>query len=273
MLNSRVIVYLFLASPIILFADEPVIHIPMLPTAPVIDGDLSEWKDLAFSDGVWDIDRLRHTSWFEPWRNRLTDHGNEPHPHNDLRARYYTAWDSNYLYFGVEAVDNVNDVVDPSPEDKRWYFKDSICWFMEAPRDEAPEFFGQGDNALCFVIDTDRPQYAAWWRHGAPGKNYIEEPIPTQAVEYEIQMTPQNSSAGDFTLEARVAMNPTLGESDPNWQPPEIGHVYSLEIVHCDPDGGSYGGHFILYGTGDNDNTWRKAILVGPNSTTQREKE
>ena len=82
-----------------------------------------------------------------------------------------------------------------------------------------------------------------------------------------------SGTAGDFTLEARVAMNPTLGESDPNWQPPEIGHVYSLEIVHCDPDGGSYGGHFILYGTGDIDNTWLKAILVGPNSTTQREKE
>ena len=259
--------------PAAVFCDEPVLYIPLLEKTPAIDGDLSDWKDHAFSDGVWDIDRLRRTSWFDPLRNRLTDHGGEPRPLEDLRARYYTAWDRDYLYFAVEAVDNVNDVADPGHEEKRWYFKDSVCWFMESPRDEAPEKFGRGDNAFCFVIDASNPRHGAWWRHGAPGETYIEEPIPSAAVDYVISMIPSGTSAGDFTLEARVAMAPTLGASDPEWQPPEVGHVYSLEIVHCDPDGGPYGGHFILYGTGDDDSTWFKAVLVGSSGPIERRKE
>ena len=44
-----------------------------------VDGDLSDWKDSAFTDGVWDIERLRHAPWFDAKRNRLTDHGDELH--------------------------------------------------------------------------------------------------------------------------------------------------------------------------------------------------
>ena len=240
------------------------IYAPLLREAPNIDGDLSEWKESAFTDGVWDIYRLRPTPWFDPMRNRLTDHGDEPSPEDDLQSRYYIAWDEKYLYLGAESRDNVNDVDDPEHEDKRWYFKDCICWFMEAPYDEAPERFGQGDNAFCFVIDADKPSYAAWWRHGAPGENYIEEPIPTAAVDYEIRMNPWGRNKADFILEARVDMAATFGRSDPRWTPPKIGDVYSLEIVQTDPDGGPYGGHFILYGSGDDDSTWSKLVLVGP---------
>src|SRR5574340_585827 len=69
------------------------INAPLLEKAPAIDGDLAEWKDYAFTDGVWDIYRVMHTPWFDPGRNRLTDHGNEPRPEDDLSARYYIAWD------------------------------------------------------------------------------------------------------------------------------------------------------------------------------------
>ena len=249
----------------------PTLHVPFLQQPPAIDGDLSEWRDLAFSDGVWDIDRLRYTPWFQPWRNRLTDHGaDEPEPDLDLQARYYTAWDATYLYLGAEVRDNINDVDDPQHEDRRWYFKDCICWFIEAPKDEAPEWFGQGDNAFCFVADKDRPPYAAWWRHGAPGQNYIEEPIPAAAVDYRFRFDPWGDSPGDFILEARVEMAPTLGKSDPRWTPPQIGDVYGMELVHTDPDGGPYGGHFIIYGTGDDDLTWGKAVLVGPAKPVER---
>ncbi|MYH07981.1 MAG: hypothetical protein F4146_05450, partial [Rhodothermaceae bacterium] len=73
--------------------------VPQLETTPNIDGSLSEWKDLAFTDGVWDIYRLRHTFWYDDGRrNRLTDHGSEPHPEDDLQARYYVAWDAEHLY-------------------------------------------------------------------------------------------------------------------------------------------------------------------------------
>ena len=258
-------------------SDGGPIYAPLLKEAPVIDGDLSEWKEQAFTDGVWDIQRLRHKPWFDPRRNRLTDHGeepgDEPPPEDDLQARYYLAWDEKYLYLGSECRDNVNDVDDPEHEDKRWYFKDCICWFMEAPYDEAPEQFGQGDNAFCFVIDARKPPYAAWWRHGAPGENYIEEPIPAAAVDYEIRMDPWGRSKGDFILEARVDMAATFGRSDPRWTPPQIGDMYSVEIVHTDPDSGPYGGHFIIYGSGDDDSTWGKLILVGPQRPVMRLKE
>lgn len=247
------------------------IQAPLLQNPPIIDGDLSDWKNQAFSDGIWDIHRLRYTPWFDAGRrNRLTDHGNEPTATKDLQARYYTAWDETYLYLGADIIDNNNDVDDPEHTPKRWYFKDCICWFIEAPADKAPEWFGQGDNAFCFVADINKPAYAAWWRHGSPTASYIEEPLPTDAVDYALILDPAQTGTGNFILEARVNMAATLGKSDPRWTPPQVGDVYSLEIVHTDPDGGAYGGHFILYGTGDNDSTWGQMILVGKRAPLQR---
>ncbi|NKB69162.1 MAG: hypothetical protein GKR89_19005 [Candidatus Latescibacteria bacterium] len=251
-------------------AQQSPLHVPRLIDPPLIDGDLSEWKDFSFTDGIWDIYRLRHTPWFEAHRNRLTDHGGEPAPEDDLQARYYIAWDNQYLYMGAEVRDNANDVEDPQHEDKRWYFKDSVCWFIEGPADKAPEWFGQGDNAFCFVADAARPPYAAWWRHGAPNQTYIEEPLPTNAVDYRFTFNPWGDGAADFILEARVDMALTFGHSDPRWSLPQIGDAYGLEIVHCDPDGGPYGGHFIIYGTGDDDSTWAPMVLVGPRQPLDR---
>ena len=244
------------------WAEEMPLRVPRLAQPATIDGDLSDWKDLAFSDGVWTMERLRQTPWYDPERNRLTLHGEESPGEDDLLGTYYAAWDDTYLYLGAEVRDNVNDVEDPEHEDKRWYYKDCVCWFVEAPRDARSERFGQGDNAFCFVIDASRPSYGAWWRHGGPGLRYVEEPLPTPAVEYELRMNPWGQSDGDFILEARVQMESTLGQSDPDWTPPREGDVYGLEIVHTDPDGGEYGGHFLIYGAGDDDATWGEMVLA-----------
>ena len=250
--------------------EPPAIGAPFLEIAPRIDGDLADWKALAFTDGVWDIHRLKHTPWYRPRANRLTDHGNEPAPGEDLQARYYLAWDAKYLYLGAEVRDNVNDVRDPEPGANRWYFMDCVAWFLEAPRDATNERFGQGDHAFCFVIDAGMPPYGAWWRYGTPDLNYQEEPLPPEAVDYRIRMDPWGRSKADFILEARVDMGLTLGKTDPDWTPPRIGDTYSVEIVHTDPDGGDYGGHFLLYGTGDDDATWGEMILTGPRKPLER---
>lgn len=241
--------------------EEGNICIPRLSSPPVIDGDLSEWKTRAFASGEWTMDRLRQMPWYDPERNRLTLHQGESPLEEDLQATYYLAWDQEYLYLGAEVRDNVNDVVDPAHEDKRWYYKDCVCWFIEAPQDLISEFFGQGDNAFCFVADAARPPYAAWWRHGSPGRRYVEEPLPATAGEYQLRMNPWGRSEADFVLEARVKMAATFSQSDPNWTPPRLGDTYGLEIVHTDPDGGDYGGHFLVYGKGDDDATWGAMAL------------
>jgi hypothetical protein len=240
------------------------ICIPFLETKPVIDGDLQEWKDYAFHDGIWDIFRIQYTEWYNPARNRLTDHGNELSAEYDLQSRYYIAWDNNYLYMGAEVQDNVNDVSEQKHQSHRWYYKDCIALFWEAPRDTFPELFQQGDNAFCFVIDTAYPDYGAWWRHGNVEKSYIEQPIPKDACSYRIRMNPWNRNGADFILEARINLSMTFALSDPAWKDPKINDIYSLEIVHTDPDGGNYGGHLIIYGDGDDDKTWGKVILTGP---------
>ncbi|MEW6754017.1 MAG: hypothetical protein AB1505_24015 [Candidatus Latescibacterota bacterium] len=249
--------------------DAP-LQVPRLAHPPLIDGDLAEWRDLAFSDGVWTMGRLRQTPWFDPERNRLTVHdGERPQDEEqDLQAIYYAAWDAEYLYLGAEVRDNVNDVVDPEHQDKRWYFKDCVCWFIEAPWDTVSESFGCGDNAFCFVIDAARPPYAAWWRHGTATARYVEEPIPAAAVDYHLRFDPWGASPGDFVLEARVRLAATFGVSDPAWRPPQVGDAYGLEIVHTDPDGGDYGGHFLIYGRGDNDATWGRVVLVAEKEPT-----
>ncbi len=264
--------YAVLLAPIALFADRP-INTPFLQSTPAIDGDLSEWKDFAHNDGLWDMRRIAETSFYSldrGARNRLTDHGGEPPISDDLSARYYIAWDDKNFYFGAEVHDNINDTQDPEPADKRWYFNDAICWFMEGPRDRANERFGQGDNAFCFVATSQRAAHHAWWRHGTQDQTYIEEPIPQASVDVSVRMNPWGQSKGDFILEARVDLSSTFGKSDPRWQAPQVGDEYSMEIVHTDPDGGDYGGHFMIYGNGDDDNTWEHMILVGPRQPLER---
>jgi hypothetical protein len=249
---------------VLLMTTAAIAQIPRLERTVQIDGDLSEWRDYAHSDGLWDLERLRHSPWYDPAINRLTLHAGEKG--TDLAARYYVAWDNQFLYLGADVEDNVNDVTDPAHAPKRWYYKDAICWFIEAPRVAAGRKFGEGDNAFCFVIDPTRPNYAAWWRHGAPGKTYIEEPLPRDVVQYAIRRGPR----GNFVLEARVAMAPTLGVSTPAWRAPRAGDVYGMEIVHTDPDGADYGGHFLIYGRGDDDSTWGRFTLTGPQSPIER---
>ena len=91
-----------LFAPALLFADRP-INVPFLQKAPTIDGDLSEWKDVAHNDGLWDMRRIAETSFYaldRGARNRLTDHGNEAHISEDLSARYYIAWDKKIYTSG-----------------------------------------------------------------------------------------------------------------------------------------------------------------------------
>ena len=262
-LCSILLLFCFLGSTCKIAAQKQVMRsIPFLEKAPQLDGDLSEWKDLAFHDGIWDLNRVKESAWYELKRNRLNIDSLEDTTAMDLSASYYIAWDQSYLYFGAEVQDNVHDVSDSNHEPKRWYYKDAIAFFFETPHDTIPEKFSIGDHAFCFVIDTLKPVYGAWWRHGNAQQSYLEQPLASDAVEYSIQMNPWNRSEADYILEARVDMQATFMKDDAAMTTPKVGDIYSMMIVHCDPDGGEYGGHLLIYGQGDNDATWEEVQLV-----------
>lgn len=238
-------------------------HVPYLEIQPIIDGDLSEWKTMAFNDGTWDLKRVTGSDWYEPKRNRLTVEAEEDTSKIDLEADYYLAWDESNLYLGAEVTDNINDVTESKHAPKRWYYKDAIAWFIEAPRDTIAEKFGAGDHGFAFVIDTTRPDYGAWWRHGSAEQPYIEEPLGAGQCTYALSMRESDGQL-HYVLEVKINMASTLGVGDAAWSTPKIGDVYSMMIVHCDPDGGEYGGHLLIYGKGDDDSSWMEMHLAKP---------
>lgn len=254
---SKLIAFFFLAaSPLFSFAQNDTLLIPRLEEGITIDGNLVDWREVAFTDGLWDMRRIMQSPWYDGGkRNRLADHGFEPNLENDLNARYFIAWDEKYLYLGAEVEDNQNDVTESKHAPKRWYYKDAICWFFEAPADTIPDTFSEGCHGFAFVIDTTYPEYGAWWRHGTDKQSFIEEQLPEEAVEYAIRFNKQRSHAG-YTLEARIDLSQTFATGDPAWETPEIGKFIKMMIVHTDPDGGEYGGHMLIYGAGDPDNSW-----------------
>jgi hypothetical protein len=226
------------------------LSMPCLTQQVSVDGDLSEWKHLAWSDGVWDLDRVKSSQWYEPKRNRLTVHPGEDTSIIDLASQYYMAWDGRYLYLGAEVRDNHHDVSDAAHEPKRWYYKDAIAFFVEIPGDEMNERFGEGDHGFAFVIDEAYPDYGAWWRHGNDSVSYLEEPL--EACQYEVKMNPWGEHEADYILEASIDLQAILGtvplhQEDVSWK---------MMIVHCDPDGGEYGGHLLIHGQGDDDASW-----------------
>jgi len=79
-----------------------------------------------------------------------------------------------------------------------------------------------------------------------------------------MRMNPRGRSPGNFVLEARIELAVTLGRADRRWSPPKEGEVSSLGIVHTDLDGGDYGGHLLIHGSGDADATWTPIRLTGP---------
>ena len=243
----------------------PSIKIPKLSQAPIIDGNLDDWKSQAFTDGLWDMERVRTTPWYQSKKNRLTDHGDEPSETEDLNARYYMAWDAQFLYLGADVTDNKNDVSESKHAPKRWYYKDAIAWFIEAPRDTLTEVFQQGNHGFAFVIDTTRPDYGVWWRHGDAETQFIEEALPAEAYEFALKMTPKG-----YLLEAKIDMTQTFKPGDPAWKSPQEGDEYGLMIVHCDPDGGEYGGHMLIYGKNDTDKTWSTVVLSGEKQIPER---
>ena len=156
----------------------------------------------------------------------------------------------------------------------RWYFKDAICFFIEAPADRVAEQFGAGDNAFCFVIDSYMPSYGAWWRHGTATKTFVEEAIPAVGRQLCDPDGPLEARSGrlhpgstcrhgadawaDATQLARAEAGRRLQAGDRSHRP--------RRRVTTEA-------HFLLYGQGDDDSTWARMILTDPIEPIERKLE
>ena len=145
-----------------------VIKVPKLTSAPTIDGDLSDWEEYGWTDGVWDIERVRQQS-FSPWIG-IQDSGEEPAgtalTAADISGQYFMAWDEAGIYLGVNAIDNVHDVITKDGNEATWYLKDSCSWFFDVHHDADGWFLFPGDHVFSFVADDSYPAGAHWWRRG-----------------------------------------------------------------------------------------------------------
>ncbi|GAB4377693.1 MAG: hypothetical protein Kow0075_06650 [Salibacteraceae bacterium] len=234
----------------------PMQCIPEISMVPVIDGNPGEWKQMAFRTGPWNEDEVKKEPWYNARRNRLRKHSHETDAVVDLEATYFVAYAGDRLYLAAEVTDNELDVTDTLHQPKRWYYKDAIAWFFEIPADSISGEFRAGDHAFCFVADTGYPVYGAWWRHGTDSVAYIEEPLPPSAVHYAWSMEPANPLR--YVLEAEIQLSALMPADVLTCSDQSI---ISMMIVHCDPDGKQYGGHLLIYGSGDDDATWQRFRL------------
>lgn len=256
----------------------PVIEVPKLASKPKIDGDLSDWQAHAWTNGVWDFERMKKQPEFAElvtWA-RIQDSGEEP-PGTaltaaDITGEYFMAWDDEGLYLGVRATDNVHDVSGGSPNPAAWWLKDSCSWYFDVPHDGDGLFVESGDHVFSFVADDTYPAGGAWWRlgelpvptvteviaNGSRGwrlsRSWLEIPLSAQ---YRVKIDP---GTANYVIEAFVPFDLTWLTT------PAIGDtIGGPMIVHTDPDGGpeEFGGQLQLLGAGDDDGTWADMVFVG----------
>ncbi len=115
-------------------ADQPQVQAKQFTEKPRIDGDLSEWGDLTFTDiGLMS------------WSDRSIQYQESP---EDLSARFAVGWEPETLYVAVEVVDDVHSMLAPrrafAPVDVDTCEADSVqlAWLLEG--DPTNGFFQLG---------------------------------------------------------------------------------------------------------------------------------
>jgi hypothetical protein len=90
---------------------------PKLPagTMVTIDGDPSEWVDFAYTDGVWDWDRITQQAWYTPDVSSSPPGATGPHEgaeagtSDDFSWEHFSAWDDTGIYVAFMVTDNIWD--------------------------------------------------------------------------------------------------------------------------------------------------------------------
>jgi hypothetical protein len=234
------------------------VEAPMLSFKPTIDGDLSDWEDFAWTDGVWDLQRLQQQPYFTACSG-IFDSGVEPEgtpmTAADLSGEYFHAWDMDGIYLGVKTTDNVHDTVTSIDDANDWWLKDSCAWYFDVPHDGDGVPYIQGDHVIDFVADDTYPSNGKKWDHGDADGHQRGADLP-DTVQYAVAIDAVSGTS--YVIEAFVPFAETLIAVNPEFQPAVGLTIGGGMIVHTDADLGEedFGGQFCLNSTGDDDGEW-----------------
>ena len=243
---------------------------PKLPAGMTvtIDGDASEWMDYAYTDGVWDHERISGQPWFNPEGVVLApsatgpDEGEEAGTSDDFSFEAWVAWADDGVYIAVHAVDNIWDVHSVGPDSPSFADSDVVGVFTDSKGG-----FG----------DTRTPGYASyWWRVGSgsttgDGPEDLKRAIASLCADcteqFQAEATPEaegrgivdpvgaspNALGGDWMFEGRIRWEGWTAR-DANWVPPYEGREMGWAWLIIDADGAKLDG--LYYVGGSNASAW-----------------
>ena len=262
-----------------------------LPTgaaSPVMDGDLSDWKEWGNElGGEWTIQRIEQQSWFTAC-SMFNDTGVEPAgtalTPEDLATQNYMAWDDNFVYLGVEVFDNVYDPGEAGESG----VEEAIALHLDTLHDGDGNTWVQGDFMLWTRITPARNEmFVRGWDAagdeiaGADGSvEGMSATAISQSVQWEFMKPPVDQTAHNFddpyganyTFEVAFPIiifetfevGPGRDMFGTNTPPddasfvsssnnlPEVGRTWGFMIIIVDPDGTSgWGSQFCLFNGGD----------------------
>ena len=238
--------------------------VPKLLFKPTIDGDISEWEEFAFTDGVWDIDRITGQPWFSTATGLLdavndqTNESNEPDGSalgpDDLTTQYWLAWDDEGMWGGVRAQDNVHDVGASNLLPSRWPWRDACSWFVDVMHEGFAEPNVIGHHIWSFVAEYPQREGTHWWRHGEADVENLEVAAPPNVAS--MARVGGGNFDADYEIEMFMPWDNMIALS-PNFNPSE-GWVIGIVVVSTDPDGTTpdggdiqdWGGQYVLWGSG-----------------------
>ncbi|HJP31607.1 MAG: sugar-binding protein [Candidatus Latescibacteria bacterium] len=221
---------------------------PLLPafvsTAPVIDGDLSEWKDTPFIEVT-------------PQNGVFDGEAGETESPQDFSFHFAVASDEQYLYVAVRIVDDIlvlDTNPDPAELHTRAWMDDAVEIFIDGDHNHAPhardslgiEFKTGGEFSVVAngAVTSDQS--------GVPGRGNDPEAW-TSAGSYgpkgAAYAAPWDSTTGGFQIEARLnhrIMGEAVGPGS------RIGFTIS---AHDDDDGGDR--DVALYWKGISPSAWK----------------
>jgi hypothetical protein len=232
---------------------------PKLPPGMTvtIDGDASEWMDYAYTDGVWDWDRISSQPWFNPEgvvkapSATGPDEGEEAGTADDFSFEGWVAWDDEGIVIAVSAIDNIWDVHSIG-DSGSFANSDVVSVFTDSKGG-----FG----------NVRTPGYASWWWRAHPGegatwRRIIEglpddksqglsgEQIPESIGETIVDPVgaSPNALGGDWMFEGRMRWEYWTAR-DENWAPPYEGREMGFAWLIIDADGAKLDGLYYVGGS------------------------